>query len=575
MIYRFGELAVDTLRAEVRLAGKAVRLRRQSFDVLVHLLQRSHRIVSKDELLDAVWGNKVVTDGSLKHCLMEIRAAIGDREHKVIRTVARRGYILETPVTKESVAADSKMSILVVPINDQSVGGDGEYIADGLTEEIITELSKVQSLRVIARASAMRLKGVGNGLQDIARRLGVDLILDGSVRKWGDKLRVILQLSHLDSDDARWSERFNGTLGDLFEIQAEIARSVAEELAIHLGAPEPTNDDELEDPRAVESYLRARYETLKFSKDGLQQAERHLINGLDLVGPNARLLGALGHAYAKYSELGLDLSGEFIVKAAECAKKIFELDPHSSRGYLLLGMVRFFSGDLRAAREPLERSLETNPTDPDALVMSGYLCALSGQNERASQLFDEALDVDPLTPLNHCMPGFVAVMEGRYADALPHYRRFLDLDPENPFAMWTWSYVLLRNGRVDEASEAVRELNTEHAGSVLAQLGVALFHGVCGKPEAAREAVTDELRAAARNSELLSRELTHCLALAGETEEALSWLENTVRIGNVNYPFWSQHNEWVACLRTDARFEELMIKVKQDWMSIVSNADIR
>ena len=573
MIYRFGELAVDTLRAEVRLAGKAVRLRRQSFDVLVHLLQRPHRIVSKDELLGAVWGNKVVTDGSLKHCLMEIRAAIGDREHKVIRTVARRGYILETPVTKETVAADSKMSILVVPINDRS--GDGEYIADGLTEEIITELSKVQSLRVIARASTMRLKGVGNGLQDIARRLGVDFILDGSVRKWGDKLRVILQLSHLDSDDARWSERYNGTLGDLFEIQDEIARSVAEELTIHLGAPQPTNDDELEDPRAVESYLRARYETLKFSKDGLQQAERHLINGLDLVGPNARLLGALGHAYAKYSELGLDLTGEFIEKAAECAEKIFELDPHSSSGYLLLGIVRFFSGDLRAAREPLERSLETNPTDPDALAMSGYLCALSGQNERASQLFDEVLDIDPLTPLNHCLPGFVAIMEGRYADALPHYKRFLELDPENPFAIWTWTYVLLRNGRVDEVSEAVRELSTEHADSVLAQLAAALFHGVSGDPKAAREAVTDELRAAAKNSELLSRELTHCLALAGETEEALSWLENTVRIGNVNYPFWSQHNEWVACLRTDARFKALMIKVKQDWMSIVGNADIR
>ena len=573
MIYRFGEFAVDTLRAEVRLAGKAVPLRRQSFDVLVHLLQRPHRIVSKDELLDAVWGNKVVTDGALKHCLMEIRAAIGDRDRKVIRTVARRGYLLEALVTKESVAADDRVSILVVPINDQSVDVNGEYIADGLTEEIITELSKVRSLRVIARASAMRLKGAGNAVQDIAKRLGVDFILDGSVRKWGDKLRVILQLSHLGSDDARWGEHYDGTLGDLFEIQDEIARSVAQELAMHLGAGELTNEDELEDPRAVESYLRARYETLKFSKDGLQQAERHLINGLDLVGPNARLLSALGHAYAKYSELGLDPTGEYIVKAAECAEKIFELDPHSSRGYLLLGMVRFFSGELRAARAPLEHSLDTNPADPDALALLGYLCALRGQNERAAQLFDECLDVDPLTPLNHCMPGFVAVMEGRYADALPHYRRFLEMDPKNPFAIWTWSYVLLRNRRVDEASEAVRELNSEHAGSVLAQLGTALFHGVCAEPEAAREAVTDELRAAARNSELLSRELTHCLALAGETEEALSWLENTVRIGNVNYPFWSQHNEWVAGLRTDTRFGALMKEVKREWTSIDSTPD--
>ena len=563
MIYRFGEFVVDTLRAEMRLAGKAVPLRRQSFDVLVYLLQRPHRIVSKDELLDAVWGDKVVTDGSLKHCLMEIRAAVGDHDRKLIRTVARRGYILEAPITKEAVAEDDRVSVLVAPISCHS--GDCEYMADGLTEDIITQLSKVPSLRVIARASAMRLKGSGNGLPDIARRLSVDFILDGSVRKWGDKLRVVLQLRHLDSNDARWSESYNGTLGNLFEIQDKIAHSVADELAMNLGTPETANDDELEDPRAVESYLRARYETLKFSREGLQQAERHVLNALELVGPNARLLAALGHAYAKHHELGLDPTGEFAEKAAECVEKIFELDPRSPRGYLLLGIVRFFSGDLRAAREPLERSLEANPNDPDALVILGYLYALSGHNERAAQLFDEVLDIDPLTPLNHCMPGFVAVMEGRYADALPHYRRFLELDPQNPFALWTWSYVLLRNGKQDKASQVVRELNSEYAGSTLAQLGAALFHGVRGEREAAREAVTDELRAAARNSELLSRELTHCLALAGETDEALSWLENTVRIGNVNYPFWSRHNDWVASLRTDPRFEALMKKMKQEW----------
>jgi Flp pilus assembly protein TadD len=165
------------------------------------------------------------------------------------------------------------------------------------------------------------------------------------------------------------------------------------------------------------------------------------------------------------------------------------------------------------------------------------------------------------------MPGFVAIMEGRYADALPHYRRFLEMDPQNPFAIWTWNYVLLRNGRVDEASKAVLELNTDHAGSVLAQLGTSLYHGIRGEPEAAREALTGELRAAARNSELVSRELTHCLALAGETEEALSWLVNTVRIGNVNYPFWSQHNEWVDSIRDNSRFGELMRDIEREWLS--------
>ena len=304
-----------------------------------------------------------------------------------------------------------------------------------------------------------------------------------------------------------------------------------------------------------------------YKRQGLQQAVRHLVNGLDLVGPNARLLGALGRAYAMHSEIGLDPTGDFIARAAECAESIFELDPDSPNGYMLLGMVRFHEGDLRAAREPFERSLGTNPTDPDALGMLGYVCALSGQSERAAQLFDQCLDVDPLTPLNHCMPGFIALMEGRYADAVPSYQRFLDMDPQNPFAIWTWVYVLLRNGRVDEASQAVRRLSSEHGSSLLAQLGASQLHGVGGEPEAALRAVTDELRAAARNSELLSRELTHCLALAGETEEALDWLENTVRIGNINYPFWSQHNEWVSGLRAEPRFKKLMSDVKREWES--------
>jgi tetratricopeptide (TPR) repeat protein len=170
------------------------------------------------------------------------------------------------------------------------------------------------------------------------------------------------------------------------------------------------------------------------------------------------------------------------------------------------------------------------------------------------------------------MPGFVAIMEGRYADALPDYQRFLDLDPQNPFAVWTWNCVLLRNGRVDEASETVHKLNTAFAGSVLTQLGTALFHGVSNEPAMVQETVTEELRAAARNSELLSRELTHCLALAGETEEALDWLENTVRIGNINYPFWAQHNEWVDSIRGNRRFDAIMRDVEREWLAVTSTS---
>jgi len=202
--------------------------------------------------------------------------------------------------------------------------------------------------------------------------------------------------------------------------------------------------------------------------------------------------------------------------------------------------------------------------------MLGYLYALIGRNEQALHLLAEALAIDPLTPINHCMPGFVALMEGRNSDALPHYGQFFAMDPYNAFAAWSLGYVLLRNGRVDEASEVYDELKVNHPDSVMAQLAHAILSAVCGKHEAARDAITSELRAAAKNSELLSREITHSLALAGETDEALDWLENTVRIGNVNYPFWAQHNEWVDSIRGHSRFDAIMRDVEREWLSVTS-----
>jgi len=190
--------------------------------------------------------------------------------------------------------------------------------------------------------------------------------------------------------------------------------------------------------------------------------------------------------------------------------------------------------------------------------------------EQSLHLFAECLAIDPLTPINHCMPGFVAIMEGRNSDALPHYRQFLKMDPYNSFAAWSLGYVLLRNGRHDEASEIIGELKVNHPDSIMAQLADAILSGVCGKHEATRDAITSELRAAAKDSELLSREITHSLALAGETDEALDWLENTVRIGNVNYPFWAQHNEWVDSIRGNSRFDAIMRDVEREWMSVTS-----
>ena len=463
-------------------------------------------------------------------------------------------------------------SVLVAPFTNGSPDPDNDYISDGLTEEIITDLSKIKSLRVISRSSAMRLRDSPKPLVATARELGVDYVLEGSVRKAGDDLRITVQLVEVSSDQTRWSERYRGTFDDIFGIQEQVARSVAQELADHITPDEmeTLTDREIDDPRAFESYLRARYETWRFSRVGLENAERHLKNGLELIGDSALLYTSLGHVYTWYAQLGLDADGTYLRQAEGCVEKVFTLEPDSSRGYWLRGVVRFQAGELRSARAPLERALEGRPEDPDTLMMLGYLCALSGQHSRATGLFERALEVDPLTPLNHAMAmgGFIAILEGRPEDAVEAYRTYRDMDPGSPFATFCWLWVLLWNGRVTDAEPVVAALAERHSDSLFAPLGSALFHGVRGDSPSALRAITDPLRRAAETNELFSRELAHCLALGGRPQEALDWLENTIRIGNVNYLYWSRHDTWLESIRSEPRYAQLMSQVEREWMSL-------
>jgi hypothetical protein len=161
-------------------------------------------------------------------------------------------------------------------------------------------------------------------------------------------------------------------------------------------------------------------------------------------------------------------------------------------------------------------------------------------------------------------------MEARKADTLPYYRRFLEMGPYDASPKWSYGYALLRNGSLDEASGVIDGLRASHPDSIMGPLAYGILSGLRGRPAAARDAISSELRAAARNGELLSREITHSLALAEETDGALDWLENTVRTGNTSYPFWAQHNEWPDSIRGHSRFDAIMGDVEREWLAVTS-----
>jgi TolB-like protein/Flp pilus assembly protein TadD len=461
-------------------------------------------------------------------------------------------------------------TILVAPFDNASPDVQNEYIADGITDEIIADLGRLSSVRVIARSSAMRLKGQDQAPVETARELGVRFLLEGVARRSGDALRVTANVIDVGSGELQWSDRFDGTLEDLFAMQEQVARAVVDALAIRLSGSEAEALSERgrEDPRAIESYLRARHETWRFSAGGLHEAERHLRNGLAVVGDSALLHATLGHVHAWYAQLGLDPDGSHLRAAQTCVDRVFELEPDSGRGHLLQGLVYFQAGRLRDARAPLRRALETQPDDPDANAMSGYLALLSGQHGEALARFEQAIEVDPLTPLNQGMPGAIAAFEGRPAEGVSWYRTFYDMDPDSPFAAWCMTWVLLQAGETNEAATFEQRLRERHADSTFAALATGLLHGVRGDQDAAYATITPALRGAAGTSELFARELAHVTALAGRTDEALDWLATAVRIGNVNHPWWTRHDPFVEELRSDPRFVELMEQVEREWRSL-------
>jgi TolB-like protein/DNA-binding winged helix-turn-helix (wHTH) protein len=289
--YSFGEFTLDLDRGALLRAGADVKLRPKSFEVLSYLVQRHGLLVAKNELLDAIWGQTVITEESVAHCLSDIRKAIHDQSQEMIRTVPRRGYIFDIPVTKHgglvtksdtpsrsksapswprwSLAAAlflvlvaaavwwwfgnrgievavtawpqpaiAPHSIAVLPFLDMSPEQDQAYFADGISEDILNLLAKVPELRVISRSSAFSFKGKNIEIPTVAQQLNVAYVLEGSVRRAGPQLRITAQLIEARSDTHLWSETYDRNLDNIFQIQDEIAVSVVDALtgSLYLGA---------------------------------------------------------------------------------------------------------------------------------------------------------------------------------------------------------------------------------------------------------------------------------------------------------------------------------------------------
>jgi TolB-like protein len=425
--FTFGDYVLDQERRELALRGKVVSVGPQVFDLLLHLIRNRDRVVSKDDLLKAVWSGRIVSESTITSHINAVRRAIGDTgsEQRLVRTVARKGFrfvgeikVDETGEARQSagsnvqqVSIESKPSALVLPdkpsitvLPFQNLSGDPEqdYFADGVVEDVITALSRIRWLFVIARNSSFTYKGQAVDVKEVGRELGVRYVLEGSVRKSGSKVRITGQLIDATTGTHLWAERFEGTLEDIFELQDQIAGSVVGAISPQLERAEieRAKHKPTESLDAYDYYLRGMAKLHSGSREANEEALPLFYRAIELDPEFASAYAGAAWCivWRKVNGWMTDRSKEMAEgeRLARLAVALGRDDAVAlTRGGHAIG---HFARDLDGGIALIDRAVLLNPNFAPAWFLGGFLRVLRGETESAMEHFAHAVRLSPLDP---------------------------------------------------------------------------------------------------------------------------------------------------------------------------------
>src|SRR5487761_1871298 len=476
------------------------------------------------------------------------------------------------PTGRDAIDRNDK-SVVVLPFTCLEANEDADYFCDGLTDEIIADLSTVSSLRVICHTSAMRLKGAKDSAQKIARELKVRYVLEGSVRL-GSKLqaasqsiRVTAKLIDPLNDSLLWAEKYNGTMEDVFAIQENISRQIVAALKVKLTLSEANQivARPIPDIHAYQYYLKAKHEILNYSKEALDRALEYLEMGERIVGSNGLLLAAKGQVYWQYVNAGISSDPEYLVKAKRCADQALKLDPESAHAFRLLGLISVREGKSQEAVQFLKKSIAADPNDSDSLSWYSAVCGLSGKAHAAMPIAKRILAIDPLTPVYRFIPGLLSLMGGEFADAVPSFDDAIQLDPANTMLLWCRGHALALDQRKNEAVEQFSALEKDHPDHFFAQLSRLMRAALTQDREFFDSLATGELNQIISCDPHYSWYMAECFSLLGDTAEALSWTHTAVEKGFINYPMLGRWDPLLDKVRRVPEFKEQLQQVRTRW----------
>jgi TolB-like protein len=491
LLYLFEHYSLDTDRRELRRGQDLVSVEPQVFDVLAYLIANRERVVSKDDLLAAVWEGRAVSESVLTTRINAARRAVGDsgEAQRLIKTILRKGIRFVGSVREEQkadpnaaagrsspvFALPERPSIAVLPFTNMSGDPEQEYFVDGMTEEIITALARCNWLFVIARNSSFTYKSKVVDVRQIGRELGVRYVLEGSVRRAGNRLRFIGQLIDATSGAHIWADRFNGETSDVFELQDRFTASVvaAIEPILQLAEIERLRHKPAANLDAYDLLLRAQQHANEFTEDSLAAALCYLEQALAIdpsYGP-AMALAACCYADRRRQGWARDPAAEAAGGLRLAARAVEIAKDDSNVLWMAAHAVRMLGNDGLRANNLAHRSLALNPNSAMAMAIAGMTEITLGNADKGLELLRRAERLSPRDPKGWFVAHGLSCayfMLDQFELAASSARQALLYNPRHTSAHRILAGSLVRLGRTDEAAAVVRELLTIHPGLTLA-----------------------------------------------------------------------------------------------------------
>jgi TolB-like protein len=486
--FLFANHTLDTDLRELRRGSKRIAVEPQVFDLLVFLLENRDRVVSKDDLIASVWGGRIVSESTLTSRINAARKAVGDsgEEQRVIRTIARKGlrFVGEVRVqSKHAEAAQAgapppresdepprpalplpdRPAIAVLPFTNMSGDPEQEYFSDGISEDIITALSKLRWFFVIARNSSFTYKGKAVHMKQVADELGVGYVVEGSVRKGGERVRITVQLNDVATGSHLWAERYDRDLADVFAVQDEITEAIVAAIEPQLYAAENFHAQR-KPPDSMDAWdlvMRALSHYWRVTRQDNVVAQALLEKAISIDPNYGQALGVLSTSYTFGAHMGWAEMSSVVSLAERAALAAIRADGEDPWAHHALGCAYLFQRRFADSLAEFELALRLNPNFSLAQGFYGLALAYCGRSEEAELAARRALRLSPRDPFSATFCGIAAyaLFVGKnYAAAIPLAREAVRLRGDFVGAYRVLTAAAGMAGEAETAASALQEL---------------------------------------------------------------------------------------------------------------------